>query len=152
MANISEGVIFYLDQKGYITHKLYRDSTRYMNGTHVKDIKGINRNLNRVIIIDDDPDAYQLQKRNAIPIKPYLDGTDQADDALANLLPFLTAVATENIQNVPQVLDEFRNEHGVIEDLPSKYASRVYERQQRRQRKQQKGLGGFIRGRVSIPK
>ena len=71
-----------------------------MRGAHVKDLSGINRNIKRVILVESDPAAYQLQVswshqlfyvqvENTIPIKPFTDGSDVADTALIGLTPFL---------------------------------------------------------------
>lgn len=38
----------------------------------VKDLSGLGRDLNRVVIIDDDPSFTRLQRQNAIHIKPFI--------------------------------------------------------------------------------
>lgn len=48
-------VVEALDKEGCITHKLFRDATYYHKGVHVKDLRRLNRNLNRIIVLDDDP-------------------------------------------------------------------------------------------------
>ena len=39
-------------QQQHIMYKLYRDATRYVNGTHLKDLSSLNRDLKKVIVID----------------------------------------------------------------------------------------------------
>lgn len=114
---------------------------------HVKDLSNLNRDLRQVVVIDDDPIAYQLQPENAIPIKPYTDGKDREDRALKDLIPFLKALATERVGDFRNVLSEFRDEDGIIRDLPSKYQARVQALEKQKEQDKQKGLGGFIRGR-----
>lgn len=39
-----------LDPHGYIMYRLVRDTTRFIDGHHVKDLAALNRDLNKVII------------------------------------------------------------------------------------------------------
>lgn len=41
-----------LDRSGYISHRLYRDSTRCRHGVYIKDLSKLGRDLNKTIIID----------------------------------------------------------------------------------------------------
>jgi import inner membrane translocase subunit TIM50 len=109
----------------------------------------LNRDLRQVVILDDDPQAYQLQPENAIPIRPFTDGRDRSDHELKDLLPFLKALATERVNDFRLVLAEFRDEDGIIRDLPSKYGARVRSMEIQREQQKQKGFGGFIRGRLN---
>lgn len=53
------------------------------------------------------------------------------------------------MQDIPALLDSFRNDDGLLEDLPSKYAARVHAIRQEHKQQQQKGFGGLIRHRAS---
>lgn len=136
------------DDQQCALHVLSRDATRYLNGAHVKDLSGLNRDLRQVVILDDDPEAYQLQPENAIPVKPFTDGRDREDHELKDLIPFLKALASERVPDFRTVLGEFRDEDGVIRDVASKYGARVRALEMQKQQERQKGLGGFIRGRL----
>ena len=68
-------------------YKLFRESTRYIDGKHVKDLSNLNRDLNKVIIMDSNPNAYALQPENAIALKPWKGEVD--DKGLVALIPFL---------------------------------------------------------------
>lgn len=48
--------------------RLYRDSTQYTNGKHVRDLSKLNRDMRQVLFITADPDAYGLQPENAIKV------------------------------------------------------------------------------------
>ncbi|XP_047949359.1 CTD small phosphatase-like protein 1, partial [Salvia hispanica] len=50
-----------LDWRKAISHRLYRNSCRAVDGRFVKDLGEIGRELSRVVIIDDNPNSYQLQ-------------------------------------------------------------------------------------------
>mmetsp|Transcript_17194 Transcript_17194/g.60003 ORF Transcript_17194/g.60003 Transcript_17194/m.60003 type:complete len:358 (-) Transcript_17194:168-1241(-) len=77
-----------------VTGVLHRDFCKKKRNHYVKDISKLGRNLERVLIIDHDPAAFQLQPQNGIQIKPF-DG-DPKDSELADLLEFLKAAATSN--------------------------------------------------------
>ncbi|KAL0407452.1 UNVERIFIED_CONTAM: putative C-terminal domain small phosphatase [Sesamum latifolium] len=50
------------------------------------DLSEIGRELKRVVIVDDNPNSYQFQPDNAIPIKPFTD--DLGDEELKGLIQF----------------------------------------------------------------
>lgn len=76
-----------VDKKGMISHRLYRDSCKEIDGKFVKDLSDLGRDLKRVVIVDDNPNCYFLQPENAIPIPPFTD--DLADGELEKLSDFL---------------------------------------------------------------
>jgi hypothetical protein len=49
--------------------RLYRDSTQYVNGRHVRDLSKLNRDMRQVLFITADPNAYELQPENAIKVR-----------------------------------------------------------------------------------
>lgn len=58
-----------LDPHRMIQYRLYRDSTSYIDGKHVRDLSKLNRDLKQVLMITADPDAYSLQPENAIKVR-----------------------------------------------------------------------------------
>ncbi|XWS12463.1 hypothetical protein CRYUN_Cryun37aG0090800 [Craigia yunnanensis] len=76
-----------LDPKGLISYRLYRDSCKEVEGKFVKDLSEMGRDLGKVVIIDDNPNAYSLQRENAIPIRPFVE--DGEDRELERLVKFL---------------------------------------------------------------
>ncbi|CAH9055533.1 unnamed protein product [Cuscuta europaea] len=75
-----------LDRKGLISHRLYRDSCKELDGKFVKDLSGLGRDMKRVVIVDDNPNSYALQPENAIPIRPFTN--DLGDGELKRLMEF----------------------------------------------------------------
>jgi import inner membrane translocase subunit TIM50 len=141
---IADPVVTSLDKDGCILHRLYRDATYYHNGVHVKDLKRLNRNLNRMIVIDDDPDEVQFNPENLIRVKAYTDPTDRTDNTLLRILPFLVEVAREGYDNIPQLLRQY---HGMDADqIADEQERRVVELRNSRIRRAQAGLGGLARG------
>ncbi|KAK7412493.1 hypothetical protein VNO78_03957 [Psophocarpus tetragonolobus] len=62
-----------LDQNRFISHRLYRDSCRNVDGKLVKDLAETGRDLKRAVIIDDNPNSFANQPDNAILIRPFVD-------------------------------------------------------------------------------
>ena len=68
-------------------YSLYRDSTHLIGTKHVKDISCLNRDLGKVIIVDTDPDKYQLQPENGLTLKPWKG--EEGDIELPKMMKFL---------------------------------------------------------------
>lgn len=75
-----------LDRKSVIAHRLYRDSCKEVDGRFVKDLSELGRDLKCVVIVDDNPNSYMLQPRNAVPVRPFVD--DLEDRELSKLVSF----------------------------------------------------------------
>ncbi|OIW20725.1 hypothetical protein TanjilG_21653 [Lupinus angustifolius] len=75
-----------LDLNRFISHRLYRDSCRQVDGKLVKDLAETGRDLKRVVIVDDNPNSFANQPENAIPILPFVD--DLRDRELWKLRKF----------------------------------------------------------------
>ncbi|XP_044462455.1 probable C-terminal domain small phosphatase [Mangifera indica] len=75
-----------LDEKRVISHRLYRDSCKKHDGRFVKDLSEMGRDLKKVVIVDDNPNAYVFQPGNAIPVKPFTG--DAKDKELRMLAKF----------------------------------------------------------------
>jgi len=141
---VADPVVNTLDKHGSIMHRLYRDSTHYINGTHAKDLSKLNRNLNRIVAIDDDALALQLQPRNLIRVKPYTDPHDRSDATLARITPLLIEIAREGCQNVPALLDQFRGMDA--DEMAEEHEKRIKEVRRDRERRAQRGLGKLSMG------
>ena len=83
-------------EKKYFDYILYREHAIIIGDDFVKDLTRIGRGLDRIIIIDDMPQNYRLQKENGITIKPFL-GDDYEDSALYELVPILKHIAEDGI-------------------------------------------------------
>ncbi|CAH0521174.1 unnamed protein product [Peronospora belbahrii] len=129
-----------LDPKQCALHVLSRDATRYLNGAHVKDLSNLNRDLRQVVILDDDPAAYQLQPENAIPVKPFTNGRDRDDHELKDLIPFLKALASERVPDFRDIINEFRDNDGVVRDLASKYGARLHQLELQKKKRRRRAL------------
>jgi len=75
----------------FFKNVFYRESCKFVNGQFFKDLSIITKNLSRICIIDNSPNAYSLQVENGIPITSYFG--DSNDLSLLDLLPFLKSLS-----------------------------------------------------------
>jgi Dullard-like phosphatase family protein len=83
-----------LDPQGrYFQRRLFRHHCLYKYGKHyVKDLGVFNLNLERTVLVDNNPHSFLLQLNNGVPIAPFMD--DLSDKALVTLFDFLLALDT----------------------------------------------------------
>ena len=146
---VADPVVTNLDKDGCILHRLYRDATYYHNGVHVKDLKRLNRPLNRMIVIDDDPLEVQFNPENWIPVKPYTDPTDRSDTTLLRLLPFLIEIAREGYDDIPALLAQYRGMDA--DQIADEQERRIRNIREMREQRARQGLGGLVRGGGHLP-
>jgi len=146
---IAEPVVTALDKEGCIMHRLYRDATYYHNGVHVKDLNSLNRNVKRMIVIDDDPEEVQFNLENLIRVKPYNDPTDRTDNTLERITPFLVEIAREGFNDIPTLLQQYQGMDA--DEIADEQERRIQQLRYDRQQQAQRGLvGGFAKG-MALP-
>lgn len=91
-----------IDPNKIIAHKLVRDATYFTGGSHIKTLDKLNRNLSRVVCIDWNPKNIKFNPENLFRIKRWT-GNDN-DTSLIDLASFLKTIATNNIEDVREVL------------------------------------------------
>ena len=101
--------------KKYFDYVLYREHAIIIGDDFVKDLTRIGRSLDRIIIIDDMPQNFRLQKENGITIKPFF-GNDLDDSALYELVPILKHIA-ESGNDARIGLNKYRKE--IVEKVTS---------------------------------
>ena len=82
------------EDKIYFEHRFYREHATIIDNDFVKDLSRIGRPLDKIIIIDNMPQNFKLQKENGIIIKAFW-GEDNSDTALIELIPILINIAKE---------------------------------------------------------
>ncbi|KAL7634059.1 UNVERIFIED_CONTAM: hypothetical protein RMT77_015384 [Armadillidium vulgare] len=105
-------VIEQLDQNNFIWYKLFKDSTRYMDGKHLKDLNCLNRDLNKVIVVDWDKDAI-TSRRNQLTLCRWKGNMN--DQTLVELAMMLRTIAESQVSDVREVLDYYRSFSDPIE-------------------------------------
>ena len=82
------------EDKIYFEHRFYRNHAIIMNNDFVKDLNRIGRPLDKIIIVDNMPQNFRLQKENGIMIKAFW-GEDVYDTVLYDLIPILVNIAKD---------------------------------------------------------
>lgn len=95
-----------LDPNGFIMYRLVRDATHFVDGHHVKNLDNLNRDLNKVIVIDWDPNSTKLHPENTFNIARWTGNDDDA--TLFDLVAFLKTIATADVQDVREVITYYR--------------------------------------------
>ena len=92
----------------YFEQRLYRQHTVIIGNDFVKDLNRIGRPLDKIIIVDNMPQNFRLQKENGINIKAFW-GEDADDNALEELGKILINIA-EDGGDVRIGLEKYRDE------------------------------------------
>uniref|UniRef100_A0A4W2ECX1 Mitochondrial import inner membrane translocase subunit TIM50 n=1 Tax=Bos indicus x Bos taurus TaxID=30522 RepID=A0A4W2ECX1_BOBOX len=118
-----------VDPHGFISYRLFRDATRYMDGHHVKDISCLNRDPARVVVVDCKKEAFRLQPYNGVALRPWDGNSD--DRVLLDLSAFLKTIALNGVEDVRTVLEHYALEEDPLEAFK--------QRQSRLEQEEQKG-------------
>jgi CTD small phosphatase-like protein 2 len=105
----AEPIIRAIEQKKkYFDFIFYRENCIMIKNEFVKDLTRIGRSLDSIIIVDNMPEYFRLQKENGIIIKSFW-AKDPNDRALYDLIPILIRIAQEEI-DVREGISKYRNE------------------------------------------
>lgn len=146
IAGVADPVVHALDREGCAMHRLYRDATRFVRGAHVKDLSRLNRDPRKIVVVDKDRRAVQLQPGNAVIVTPYTDASDKDDTELEDLSPFLAALVNEGVRDVPAALAKFSSNDARV--VAAEYTQMLSAAKNKTDSVRQLGLGGFLRGRA----
>lgn len=144
----ADEVVTKLDHRGCIMHRLYRTDCWYQKGIYMKDLGSLNRNLNKVILLDDEESAAALFPDHLIKVKPYDDPKNRSDRTLERITPFLIEIARESYDDIPTLLRQFKgfDADGIADELER----RVDNIKASRMRGARRGLGAFSGG-MALP-
>ena len=95
-------------EEKFFSYRLYRQHTIIIGNYFIKDISILGRDLSKVIIVDNLPQNFKLQKENGILIKSFY-GEDKEDHSLFNLKNLLIKIYYEG-DDVRNSIKKYRNE------------------------------------------
>ncbi|MCQ2816517.1 MAG: HAD family hydrolase [archaeon] len=90
-------------------HKLYREHSSILDHDYIKDISLIGRELNKMIIVDNNLMSFRKQKENGILICPFY-AQDSNDKVLLELESILIRMAKENEEDIRKTLLKYKEE------------------------------------------
>ena len=96
-------------QGNFFDKRLYRQHATVIDNIFVKDLSRLGRDISKVIIIDNMPHNFRLQKENGIFIKNFY-GENSKDTALLDLIPILKEIACNEHHDVRIELKKYENE------------------------------------------
>ena len=102
LSQYANPVLDFIDKKGSCKFRLYREHCccciNEFGNNFIKDLKKLNRDLKNLIIIDNNPKSFILNKENGIPIKTWIE--DLNDKELYKLEPYLIFLGNNKIDDV----------------------------------------------------
>jgi hypothetical protein len=168
-----EETLALLDPDGqFIPYKLYVNAASFRDGRYVKDFAKLNRDMRRVIVVDDTlADVVPQFRDNVIQVRPFDDISVTDDDTLLKLGVYLQTLAAGysqgQVKDVRAELREFQPNQqqqgktiagagagggegvgaGEQRDFLGNYEQYLEQQKALRDRARQKGAGGILRKR-----
>ena len=123
LQNYADLAIDGLDPNQKISYRLYRNHTIKVGDVNFKDLSKLGRDLNKVIILENNAENFGLQPKNGLKIKDFEgDENDDELDYLKEDLINLIKKYPDNVRNyLPKIQDEMNKRcllhfNNVIED------------------------------------
>ena len=109
ISEYAEALVKLIDKNNVIKHILNRSHCLLYQGSYIKDLKLINRDIKNLIIIDNNPISYMLNKENGIPILSWYG--EPKDNELIKLIPLLKYLAkVDDVRNIINKIIDRKNE------------------------------------------
>ena len=105
MSQYSKALLDIIDKNKLIIKIFSREHCKYKYGIYFKDLSIFNVDYKDIIIIDNNPTSYALNKSNGIPIQTWID--DPNDNELIKLIPLLKYLA--NVDDVRPIIKKIVN-------------------------------------------
>lgn len=114
LKDYADWILDRIDTAGSIRYRLYRDHTTFQNGVYLKDLSRLNRDLSKTIIVDNNPDNFQMHPENGIYIKSWYE--DPNDLALKHLTNVLIRIAESSESDIRRALAQFNRKIATTKD------------------------------------
>ncbi|XP_039291610.1 mitochondrial import inner membrane translocase subunit TIM50-C [Nilaparvata lugens] len=125
-----------LDPNGYITYRLVRDSTDFVDGQHVKNLDCLNRDLSKVIVVDWNPGSVKFHLDNTLVVPRWSGNMD--DTYLNDLSAFLRTIAASEVGDVRDVIRHYQQFDNPIEAFREKQRLLMEQMEEQEKMKKQK--------------
>ena len=107
-----------LNKDNYINYVLCRKYTELNNGSYIKDLSKLGRDLKRVCIIDNNKDNFSLQPENGLFISSYFG--EQNDNELLLLCNDLMKIIEKQPDDIRNIIKE------IDTDMQNRYSENMY--------------------------
>ena len=107
LSHYAKILIEIIDKNKVIKQVLNRENCKFIKGLYLKDLSIFKRDLKDIIIIDNNPLSYTLNKNNGIPISTWID--DPNDKELVKLIPIMRYLS--KITDVRPVINKIINKN-----------------------------------------
>lgn len=102
-------MVSYIERKEkYFNYKLFRQHVSKINGEYVKDLSKLGRDMKKIIIVDNMPQNFVLQKENGICIKAFYGDSIGDNNTLCELGHILERIRFDGSGDVRQSLRKYR--------------------------------------------
>ena len=95
-------------KKRFFPKRLYKENTILFNNVYLKDLSKLGRDLSKVIILDNNPLNFQLQRENGIFVRNFYGNKN--DTVFVNLLPILKTISNNINNDVREEIRKLSNE------------------------------------------
>ena len=107
LENYANCAMCVIDKMEFIKLRLYRQHLKMINGKPAKDLSILGRDLEKVIIIDNDPSNFRLQPGNGVFIKSWTGQQD--DEELEKFKEILSSVESSESITLKEVVDKLNS-------------------------------------------
>ena len=129
LSEYANPLVDFIDKNKKCKYRLYREHCcSFSNGftnSFTKDLKKLDRDMKNLIIIDNNPKSYILNKENGVPIKTWVE--DINDRELLRLIPYLIFLSSEKIEDVRPFLRQVNSgtilDYDKFDEIINKYKS-----------------------------
>jgi import inner membrane translocase subunit TIM50 len=101
-----------------LCHKFGSNKAETRDKVVLKRLDVMNRDIRKIILIDDNPESFQLCERNTLQVKPFFSSDVDNDTILLDLIPFLQALVHDGSSDFRETFDDLGThdaEQAVIE-------------------------------------
>lgn len=106
LKSYADPVIEFIDRSKVVSSRLFRTECLNYNGSYIKNLSQLGRDLKKVVIVDNSPISYAFHPHNAIAITSWYD--DLNDRKLKEVYKILKILSKAD--NIPKVLKTIGNQ------------------------------------------